>query len=50
MYVLFGLGFEEKKKVFLKYDIKNRNEKKKKFMYKYSTDMNKIIDNERTVV
>ena len=29
MYVLFGLGFE-KKKVFLKYDIKNRNEKKKK--------------------
>ena len=40
-----------KKKVFLKYDIKNRNEKKKKnFMYKYSTDMNKIIDNERTVV
>ena len=41
----------KKKKVFLKYDIKNRNEKKKKkFMYKYSTDMNKIIDNERTVV
>ena len=32
MYVLFGLGFE-KKKVFLKYDIKNRNEKKKKKIY-----------------
>ena len=50
MYVLFGLGFEKKKSILKIWHKKQKWKKKKNFMYKYSTDMNKIIDNERTVV